>query len=119
MAQAKSKPSSESEIRIRPALTPEAEEMQMISLAMDCARQQLLDGTASSQVITHFLKLGSERERLERERLQEENKLLRAKTEALESAKHVEELYAEAIKAMKRYSGNADDAGEDYDDYDR
>ena len=118
MAQAKSKSSSESEIRIRTALTPEAEEMQMISLAMDCARQQLLDGTASSQVITHFLKLGSERERLERERLQEENKLLRAKTEALESAKHVEELYAEAIKAMKRYSGNSD-SEESYEEYDQ
>lgn len=117
MAKVKSNPSSEPEIRIRPALSPEAEEMQMISLAMDCARQQLLDGTASSQVITHFLKLGSERERLERERLQEENKLLRAKTEALESAKHVEELYAEAIKAMKRYSGNSE-AEEVYDEYD-
>lgn len=118
MAKVKSRSSSEPEVRIRPALSPEAEEMQMISLAMDCARQQLLDGTASSQVITHFLKLGSERERLERERLQEENKLLRAKTEALESAKHVEELYAEAIKAMKRYSGNAD-SEESYEEYDQ
>jgi len=116
MAKAKSKPSSESDVRIRPALTPEVEEMQMTALAMDCARQQLQDGTASSQVITHFLKRGSERERLELERLREENKLLRAKTEALESAKELKELYADAIKAMKRYSGNVE-AEEDYDDY--
>lgn len=118
MAKAKSKPSSDQDTRIRPALSPEVEEMQMTALAMDRARQQLLDGTASSQLITHFLKRGSERERLELERLKEENKLLRAKTEALESAKHVEELYAEAIKAMKRYSGNAD-REESYEEYDQ
>lgn len=117
MPKAKSKSSSESDIRIRPALTPEAEEMQMVALAMDCARQQMLDGTASSQVITHFLKLGSERERLEKERLQEENKLLRAKTEALESTKEMKVLYEDAIKAMKRYSGNAEESEEIYDDY--
>ena len=117
MPKAKSKSSSESEIRIRPALTPEAEEMQMTALAMDCARKQLLDGTASSQVITHFLKLGSERERLEKERLREENKLLRAKTEALESAKEMKVLYEDAIKAMKRYSGNGEESEEIYDDY--
>lgn len=119
MAKAKSKPSSDSKDRIRPALTPEVEEMQLTALAMDCARQQLQDGTASSQVITHFLKRGSERERLELERLKEENKLLRAKTEALESTKELKALYADAIKAMKRYSGHADEPEEDYDDYDQ
>lgn len=93
--------------KMRPALTPEARENQMISLAVDLAEQQLRDGTASSQVITHFLKLGSTNARLEKEKLEEENKLLRAKTEALASAKKVEELYAEAINAMKRYSGHA------------
>jgi hypothetical protein len=93
--------------KMRPALTPEARENQMISLAVDLAEQQLRDGTASSQVITHFLKLGSTNARLEKEKLEEENKLLRAKTEALESAKKVEALYAEAINAMKRYSGHA------------
>lgn len=92
--------------KIRPALTPEARENQMISLAVDLAEKQLMEGTASSQVITHYLKLGSTKERLEKEKLEEENKLLRARTESLQSAKRVEELYAAAITAMKRYSGN-------------
>lgn len=94
--------------KMRPALSPEARENQMISLAVDLAEQQLRDGTASSQVITHFLKLGSMREQLERERLEEENKLLKAKTENLQSMKRVEELYEEALKAMKNYGGQGD-----------
>lgn len=94
--------------RMRPALTPEARENQMISLAVDLAEKQLMEGTASSQVITHYLKLGSTKERLEKEKLEEENKLLRAKTEALQSAKRVEELYSDAIAAMRKYSGNGD-----------
>lgn len=81
----------------------------MISLAVDLAEKQLLEGTASSQVITHYLKLGSTKERLEKEKLERENELLRAKTEALESAKHVEELYANALDAMRSYSGHGDD----------
>ena len=76
--------------KLRPALTPEAEENQMISLAVDLAKKQLMEGTASSQVITHFLKLGSSKEKLEREKLEKENELLRAKTEALQSAKKVQ-----------------------------
>ena len=94
--------------RTRPALTPEARENQLISMAVDLAEKQLLEGTASSQVITHYLKLGSSRDRLEREKLQEENKLLRAKTEQIESMKNMEAKYIEAIEAMKRYSGNGD-----------
>ena len=93
---------------IRPALTPEARENQMISLAVDLAERQLQKGTASSQVITHYLKLGSTRERLERERLEEENKLLKARTEQIQSMKRVEELYEEAIKAMRNYSGQGE-----------
>ena len=108
MAKAKVSGSSESSRRMRPALTPEARENQLISLAVDLAEQQLREGTASSQVITHYLKLGSTRERLERERLEEENKLLRAKTENLQSMKHIEELYTDAIKAMRDYSGQGD-----------
>lgn len=100
--------SSESSKRSRPALTPEARENQMISLAVELAEQQLRDGTASSQVITHYLKLGSMKERQEREKMEEEIKLLKAKTEAIESAKHIEELYADAIKAMQSYSGYGD-----------
>ena len=93
---------------IRPALTPEARENQMISLAVDLAERQLQEGTASSQVITHYLKLGSMRERLEREKLEEENKLLKARTEQIQSMKRIEELYEEAIKAMRNYSGQGE-----------
>ena len=89
-----------------PALTPEAREDQLISLAVNLAEQQLIDGTASAQVITHYLKLGSTREKLEREKLKKENELLEAKREALESAKRVEELYANALQAMRSYSGS-------------
>lgn len=92
----------------RPAMTPDARENQLISMAVDLAEKQLEEGTASSQVITHFLKLGSSKERLEREKLEEENKLLRAKTESLQSQKRVEELYAEALAAMRRYNGQGD-----------
>lgn len=95
--------------KIKPASSPEARENQMISLAIDLAEQQLLDGTASSQVITHYLKLGSMREQLEKEKLEEENKLLRAKTEALESQKRTEELYQKALDAMRQYSGVNDE----------
>ena len=92
----------------RPALTPEAREGQLIARAIDLAEQQLIDGTASSQVITHFLKLGSMREKLERERLEEENKLLKAKTKSYANAEEVKVLYADALKAMRNYSGMGD-----------
>ena len=104
----KAKCSTEKHNPIRPALTPEARENQLISLAVDLVEQRLLDGTASSQETTHFLKLGSMKNRLEMKKLEEENKLLQARTEALQSAKKQEELFEEAIKAMKRYSGNGD-----------
>ncbi len=93
--------------KIKPALTPEAEENQMIALAVDLAKQQLLDGTASSQVITHFLKLGSSKEKLEAEKMKKENELMQAKIENLQAAKHTEELYQNALDAMRRYSGNS------------
>ena len=108
----KAKPLSTEPRKIRPALTPEARENQMIALAVDLVEQRLLDGTASSQETTHFLKLGSMKNRLEMEKLQEENRLLKARTEALQSAKRVEELYSEAIKAMRRYSGQGSDDDE-------
>ena len=91
--------------RIRPALTPEARENQLVSLAVDLAEKQLLEGTASSQVITHYLKLGTTKHKAEMEKLERENELLRAKTESLQSAKRIEELYEEALRAMKNYSG--------------
>ena len=90
---------------IRPALTPESEENQMIALATKLVKQRLMDGTASPMETTHYLKLATKETRLKNERLEKENKLIAAKTEAIESAKRVEALYADAIEAMKRYSG--------------
>ena len=92
-----------------PALTPEARENQLIAEAIDLAERQMLEGTASSAVICHYLKLGSTKAKLENEKLQEENKLLRAKTEALESQKNVEQLYKDAIAAMSEYRGVDDE----------
>lgn len=97
--------SSDTKKKLRPALTPEARENQMIALAMDLVEERLRNGTATSQETTHFLKLGSMKERLEREKLEKENKLLAAKTEALESAKRIEELYSDALKAFTEYRG--------------
>lgn len=90
-----------------PASTPEDREDQLYGLAYDLAEKQLMAGTASSQVITHFLQRGSTRERLELEKLRSENELLKKKTDALQSLKNIEELYGDAIKAMKLYSGNS------------
>lgn len=104
---------SESTTILTAAFTPEARENQLISLAVDLAEKQLREGTASSQVITHYLKLGSTKERMEKEMMQEQIKLLTAKTEALQSAKHVEELYTEAIAAFRRYNGQYDEPGYD------
>lgn len=90
-------------------MTPEARENQLIARAVDLAEKQLIEGTASSQVIVHYLKLGTQKEREEVEKLKRENELLIAKKEAYQSAKHVEELYSQAIAAMKTYSGSSDD----------
>lgn len=109
MAKTKSVKATNEDLAPRPALTPESRENQLIAYAVDLAEQQLRDGTASSQVITHFLKLGSTKERLEKEKLEQENALLRAKTDAMISAKNTEELYTEAIKAMQKYSGLDDE----------
>lgn len=101
--------------RRRPAQTEEGREAQLVSLAIDVAERQLVEGTASSQVITHYLKIGSSREKLEQERLRNENELLRAKVDQLASAKRIEELYAEALTAMKAYSGQ-EPTEEDFDE---
>lgn len=90
----------------RPATTPEARENQLISLAVDLAEKQLSEGTASAQVITHYLKLGSTKERLEKEKLEQENALLRAKTESIRSAEQNMALYEQAIAAMKSYGSS-------------
>lgn len=96
-----------------PGTTPEARENQMIALAVDAAEKQLRDGTASSQVITHYLKLASPRETLERERLAKENLLVDAKIESMATQGELKELYVAAMAAMRRYSGI--EAAEDSD----
>lgn len=112
MAKVRKSSDSEGKSKIRPALTPEARENQLIYLATELAEQQLRDGTASSQVITHYLKLGSSKDRIEKEILEKQKDLLVAKTEALQSSKRIEELYANAITAMKSYSGHGGDEDE-------
>lgn len=101
------KGSNEPRRRRPPATTIESRENQLIAMAFDLAEKQISAGTASSQVITHYLKLGTTREKLEQEKIARENALLKAKEEALGSAQRVEELYSEALNAMKAYSGEA------------
>ena len=108
MAKVKSSKSEPSRKSIRPALTPEARENQMISLAIDLVERRLLDGSASSQETTHFLKLATTKAKLEKEILEKQKELLAAKTESIKSAKRVEELYSKALKAMQNYQGNGD-----------
>lgn len=99
----------------RPSTTIEGREGQLVSLAIDLAEKQMIEGTASSQVITHYLKLGSTREKLEQERLANENLMLRAKAESMESQKRVEELYTEAMDAFRAYSGQETEEVYEYD----
>lgn len=103
---------------IRPGLTRETRENQMIDLADRLAEKQLRDGTASSQVIVHYLKLGSTKAKLELEKLRVENELTQAKKESLQSMQHIEELYSNAINAMRRYSGQGGGRSNDEDEYD-
>ena len=109
---AKVKGSSNNTPSGRPALTPESRGLQLIALAVDLAEQQLRDGTASSQVISHFLKLGSSRAELEREKLASENELLRAKAESLQAQQRQDEMFKAAIEAMRRYQGVGGDSDE-------
>ena len=107
--------SSDSTPMSRPAITPDARDNQLMALATDLAEKQLREGTASSQVITHYLKMATREKKLELERMALENELTKAKTEAIKSAERVEALYADAINAMKRYQGQGDSNGEDYE----
>jgi dsRNA-specific ribonuclease len=103
---ARRKPQEVSKRRRRPATSPEYREEELASAAYTLAEKQILAGTASSQVITHFLKMGSSRERLEQQRIEHENDLLQVKREAIASQQRIEELYADAISAMRSYGGS-------------
>lgn len=105
--------SSEEKPALRPALTPEGRETQLVSLAMDLVEQRLRDGTATSQEVTHFLKLGSPRNILEEEKLRKEIELLEAKKADLQSRERIEELYSDAMKAFGIYSGQTENNFED------
>ena len=116
MAKVKTKSASKASNDYRTPVTQEAEEAEMISLATKLARQQLIDGTASSQVITHYLKLGTTREKLEKEILEEQKKLYRAKTDQIESQKDLKALYENAVVALTRYQPTSSEVVED-DEY--
>lgn len=88
-----------------PATTPEARENQLIAQAYDLAEERLQNGTASAQEVTHFLKLGSSREKLEQERIRNDNMLTQAKIDHMASLQRQEELIAEALVAMRGYQG--------------
>lgn len=108
MARVKAPSSPSSSRKMRPALTPEAKEQQMISLAMDLVEQRLRDGTASSQETTHFLKLATAKYKVDVRETEQRVELNMAKTESLKSAKRVEELYTDAIKAFRNYNGQGE-----------
>lgn len=110
--------SEETRPKLRPAMTEEGRENQLIAYAYDLAEERLRNGTASAQETVHFLKLGSQKTKLENEKLRKENELLMAKTEALQSAKRSEELFSEAIKAFGIYSGkDPNEPGVDEDEF--
>ena len=114
MAKAKTSSITGQRRRQKPSLDPEVRENQLISYAIDLVEQRLLDGTASSQETTHFLKLATRESMLKNKLLETQAELAIAKKEALQSQKHSEELFEEAIKAFRNYSGQGDP-----DEYDR
>lgn len=100
--------------KLPPATTPEAREHQMIALAYDEAERQMREGNASAMVVTHFLKLGTSKNMLELKKLENETALLEARKNQIGSEQRMEELYSEAIKAMRGYQGHEEES----DDYD-
>ena len=111
------KSSNSSTQPMRPALTPEGRENQLIALAVDLVEQRLRDGTASAQETTHFLKLASQKSKIELERARLENELIKAKTQSINDQADMKILYKNAIEAMKRYSGHGRSDDEEYDEY--
>lgn len=93
---------------LRPARTPEERENQLIAIAYDLVERRIMEGTATSQEVVHFLKLGTTRNQLEQEKLALESELLKAKKERLDSEERTEAMYAEAIEALSDYKGSSD-----------
>lgn len=118
MARVKSPtPSNSNKKSLRPAMSPEAREQQLTSLAVDLVEQRLIDGTASAQETVHFLKLASQKTKLELERARLENELIKAKTQSIRDQADMKALYKDAIEAMRRYSGHGSDEEDDIDEY--
>ena len=118
MARVKSPtPSNSNKKPLRPAMSPEAREQQLTSLAVDLVEQRLIDGTASAQETVHFLKLASQKTKLELERARLENELIKAKTQSIRDQADMKVLYKDAIEAMRRYSGHGSDEEDDIDEY--
>lgn len=118
MARAKSPtPSNSNKKPLRPAMSPEAREQQLTSLAVDLVEQRLIDGTASAQETVHFLKLASQKTKLELERARLENELIKAKTQSIKDQADMKALYKDAIAAMRRYSGHGSDEEDDINEY--
>lgn len=118
MARVKSPtPSNSNEKPLRPAMSPEAREQQLTSLAVNLVEQRLIDGTASAQETVHFLKLASQKTKLELERARLENELIKAKTQSIRDQADMKALYKDAIAAMRRYSGHGSDEEDDIDEY--
>lgn len=116
MARPKINKSAENAPKSFPVTSPEAYEKKLVAMAYSLAEERLRNGTATSQEIVHFLRLGSLKERKELEMMEKKNELMTAKTEALQSAKRIEALYADAINAFKSYRPPADE--DEYDDPD-
>ena len=110
-------PSNSNKKPLRPAMSPEAREQQLTSLAVDLVEQRLIDGTASAQETVHFLKLASQKTKLELERARLENELIKAKTQSIRDQADMKALYKDAIAAMRRYSGHGSDEEDDIDEY--
>ena len=107
--QKKSAESQKAPERLRPGLTPEADENQLISLSIDAAKKMLVEGRAPTSIVLHYLKLATSKERLDRELKEKQKELMEAKRQALESQAKVEQLYVDAMKAMRKYGGQDDD----------
>lgn len=108
--------SGKTSVRSR-AITPEAREQELANLAIGLAEQKLRDGTASTPLIVHYLKVASRREELEREKLERENELLTARCKSLEQASEAKELFEEVMSAIREYNGEGSNDDDEYDDY--
>lgn len=117
MGNTRRKADQDSNRKLRPAKTPEGREQQLVGLAVELAERQLRDGTASAQVISHYLKMGSSREEIEQQKIRHDIEMQEARIEHMRSQSRMEELYSEAINAMRIYAGQEPlELEEEYDD---